>query len=557
MENLPREIIVLFSPTETEPSSFLLRLAGLFPDPPIALSSSMVVSLCTRQMVFPGHLTAYETLKLMASLWGIKNNQRVRALFNTLEPSSKRTSLSQLPTSTLRLLHWLTALLPDPDVVLVDDLAVGLSPSAKRQLWQRMQASQEDRPRTIFYATRDLEAVRSLGDQVWLIENGQVQACYQPETLPETLRTTTGFALTLKTARAAEQFCNQASTLSFVKTSRLSSANTVEVWVQEAKNLLDLTWSAGFDLIGFESLPQPGDASFWLDAMKPDDKQPPSVFLNADNANIRPPSLPAHPLQAVFSLALNEWRGHFRSFWKAGNLLLTSIYLLTALSGCIQMFNTPGDFLRLAPLFLLFSATLSFGFALESINRLGSAGEETTLFQPAQPVSATRPLSRLALYDLTPTRRGTVLTGIGLGQFLLLGIHNWPMLIFIWGVQLSFQQALFFLGVSFVFWALTAFVSFSGAVWVGARLSRPGWGTPLGWLGWFLAIVSGYGLASLGQPLTWLWPFAGFTAAFQRLAHPEQALLPLFLSLLGTGVIVWGAWRAFLKRPALWKENTL
>jgi ABC-type Na+ transport system ATPase subunit NatA len=544
MLTLPREILLLLSPSQPENIAYILGLAGLCPTN-APLPRSVSLTLCTHQTLFPGHLTARESLTWMAALWGLSDAHRVAELLRLLDlpAEMQKTPVAHLPPSTLRTLHWLAALLPDPDVVLVDDLAADLSPSAKRHLWQFLRTAQERRPRTIFYTTPDHDA-RTFADQIWLLEGGEITARYHPATLPDMLRATTGYAFTLKTARAAEQFYTEVSDLPFVQKANPPTPRIVEVWVPAPARLVDLTWLAGFALESFQTLPI---ASPSLS---------PSEFARSNRSfSLRKVSFSSVSRLSLFTpllpLALNEWRGHFRSFWKYGNLIFTSLYLLMALllSG-EQTFASPADFWQRAPLFLLFSATLSFGLGLESFNRLGSMGEETTLFQSAQPVSATRPLSRLSLCDLTPTGRGTLLLGMSLGQFALLLIHNWSLLFFVWSLCLAFSHPLPFLAASGVFWSLSVFATLSAVVWLGSWMTRPGWGTLLGWGSWFVAILSGYGLASWGQPFTWLWPLAGYTAAFQRLAHPAEALWPFLLALTGTVAMGWAAWRAFVTRPS-------
>ncbi|MCB9134675.1 MAG: hypothetical protein H6636_04560 [Anaerolineales bacterium] len=553
-DNLSK-ISLLFSFSRIEKTAFLSGLAGLTFLNSFNLSSFANLTFCPSQALFPAYLTARESLQWTAALWGTPNEARLHALlaFLELSPAQQKTPLSQLPTSTLRALHWLAALLPKPEVILVDDLATGLSPPAKRQLWQLIRTTHQKYPCPVFYATQDQEAIRALAAEIWLLDGEQVTARYRPENLPEGLRTATGYAFTLNTPRATKEFLAGIANLPAVQNANQRTPRTIDVWVQESKALVDLTWQAGFDLESFRTLPQT-EIPFSLPE-KDNPSQSPFALRQALRQH-SPTQRPAPPVwPAIRILGLNEWRGHFRSFWKYGNLLFTGIYLLLVLSGTVRMFSTPDNFIQLAPLFLLFSATLSVGLGLEAVNRLGSVGEEATLFHPARPLGADRPLSRLALYDLSPTPRSTILAGLGLGQFLLLLIHNWPLLFFVWGVQEAFPRNGLFLAASLGFWGLAALFSFSSAVWLGSQLPRPGWGIPLGWLGWLLAVMSGYGLATWGTPLTWLWPFAGLTAAFQHLAQPAQMWLPLMMAMPGIFLMGWMAWRAFCTRPAVWKKE--
>jgi len=554
MQNTKPDITVILGSRETG-NKYLLEtvtgISGISALAPDVLSQSRAaVSICTNQDLASGSIRVREWMKLNAALWGMQDDQRIDGLLKWGNLNEVFNSpVNDLSATSLRILNWLVALLPDPEVLVVDDLANGLSAPAKRQLWDLILASQEKWPRSVYYVTPDLEAARSLGDRIWCFEADIFRAAYTRESFPGLLRTIAGFSLTLKSPRAAQRINAEAAGQSYIQKIHLISPAAVEIWVDDSSVLVNLTTLAGFDLLEFQNMPLLGSPlSSWLPSLESASFPAPSIEVPTISKSV---SRGRH-WKAILQVALAEWRGHFRSFWKAGNLVLSSIYLLTALAGFVEMFRSTAAFFRLAPLFLLFSAALTLGFGMESINLLGAAGEMGSILKPARPVSQSHPLSRLALFDLAPSGRATILTGIGLGQLLILCAHNWPFLLFSWGVRLAFPDVPSLLVTSILFWWLSVLVAFSWTVWCGTRLARPGFAILLGWLAWLLAISSGYWLASWGAPLSWLWPVAGFTAAFQRLSDPPQTLLPFALALVGTACSAWVAWQAFARRRAAW-----
>jgi len=65
-----------------------------------------------------------------------------------------RTKLYEIPRYHWRLLYWLMALLPNPDVILMNDLTAGLSLPVKWDFWRLIQMEQSMRPRKIFFAQK-------------------------------------------------------------------------------------------------------------------------------------------------------------------------------------------------------------------------------------------------------------------------------------------------------------------------------------------------------------------------------------------------------------------
>ncbi|MBU1661781.1 MAG: hypothetical protein KKD28_09945 [Chloroflexi bacterium] len=548
--------IVLLGPRGAGKTAALLSALGWLSSPAYACMSPFLpqeisrIGLCSKQGLLQSHLTARENMQFAAGLHGLSGQVRINTLIERsgLEANADQPRAYTLPRTLRRTLQLLIALLPDPDLLLIDDITAGLSLPARRKIWQSIITEQNRRTRTIFYATRDLEAGRVLGDEVWLIEDGRVQRKWLANELPDLLRASAGFAIELKSSTAAQRFFGDVAKLDFVRSTRVRGSRTVEVFVTEGSDTLTLTWMAGLDLAVFQSLP------LEIDHL-------PEGWWRAGTGS-SPPELGAGGrveaealfLSAILEIALSEWRRHFRSFWKAGNLLLSGVWLLASLELIAPTFENLPDFMHTAPLPLLLSSAMILGLGMETLSRLAATGEMETLFQPAQSKSATLPLSLLAVFDLATIGRRGLLLGLSLGQSLVLAAHAWPLLLFVWAVFVSFPQAPLLLVASAIFWLLTALVSLALTVLTSTLIQRPGWGIWLGWLGWLLAVVSSQ-LPSGWEPYVWFWPLSGYAAAFERSLEPQRALMPLGFALLGTALLCWLAERSFRLRSAVWSAK--
>ncbi|MBT8487859.1 MAG: ABC transporter ATP-binding protein [Gemmatimonadetes bacterium] len=74
------------------------------------------------------------------------------------------------------------ALIPDPDVVFLDELTTGLDPQARRAIWGLV-TSIRDRGKTVFLTTHLMEEAERLCDRVGIIEHGRLIELGTPEEL--------------------------------------------------------------------------------------------------------------------------------------------------------------------------------------------------------------------------------------------------------------------------------------------------------------------------------------------------------------------------------------
>jgi ABC-2 type transport system ATP-binding protein len=74
------------------------------------------------------------------------------------------------------------ALIPDPEVVFLDELTTGLDPQARRAIWGLVTGIR-DRGKTVFITTHLMEEAERLCDRVAIIEHGRVIANGAPAAL--------------------------------------------------------------------------------------------------------------------------------------------------------------------------------------------------------------------------------------------------------------------------------------------------------------------------------------------------------------------------------------
>jgi len=127
------------------------------------------------------HLTVAETLRLFASF-----HERPAAL----EPLLAEVGLTDdqgirakhLSGGQTRRLLLAVALIGDPELVILDEPAAGLDPSARLHLWSTIRALR-DRGVTVLLTTHDMEEATALCDRVAILVRGEIVASGSPADL--------------------------------------------------------------------------------------------------------------------------------------------------------------------------------------------------------------------------------------------------------------------------------------------------------------------------------------------------------------------------------------
>jgi len=134
-----------------------------------------------------GDLTGYENLLISAKLHGIPRAERARRMAQALEfmdlahVSGKR--VRQYSGGMIRRLEIAQSMLHRPSVLFMDEPSVGLDPSAKRSVWERIRELRCEFGTTILLTTQDMEEADQLCDTVAVMHRGVLAAMDTPAVL--------------------------------------------------------------------------------------------------------------------------------------------------------------------------------------------------------------------------------------------------------------------------------------------------------------------------------------------------------------------------------------
>jgi ABC-2 type transport system ATP-binding protein len=136
-----------------------------------------------------GDLTGYENLMLSGKLYGLERAFREKRIHEVLDFMGLKDSANQLVNNysggMIRRLEIAQALLHLPKVLFLDEPTLGLDPSARQVLWQRIQILRERYGTTILLTTHNMEEADLLCDMVAIMHLGKIAGMDTPARLKE------------------------------------------------------------------------------------------------------------------------------------------------------------------------------------------------------------------------------------------------------------------------------------------------------------------------------------------------------------------------------------
>jgi ABC-2 type transport system ATP-binding protein len=136
-----------------------------------------------------GALTAYENLDFYGRVTGVPRRERRERIAQAIETMDLAPMLDRLARTLsggmLRRLEIATALLNRPAVLFLDEPTVGLDPTARRMVWERLRALREQAGTTILVTTHLMEEAERNCDRLAVIDHGRLVEQGEPAELLE------------------------------------------------------------------------------------------------------------------------------------------------------------------------------------------------------------------------------------------------------------------------------------------------------------------------------------------------------------------------------------
>lgn len=162
------------------PDKGLIRVLGMDPQRDRQILREKT-GMQLQQSNLPGRIRVWEALDLYSSFY--PHAVEWNTLIANLGLEDKRnTFYSKLSGGQKQRLFIALALLPDPQLVFLDELTIGLDPQARRNIWGLIREVQK-RGRTVILTTHFMEEAEYLCDRVAILNHGKIVAMDSPSTL--------------------------------------------------------------------------------------------------------------------------------------------------------------------------------------------------------------------------------------------------------------------------------------------------------------------------------------------------------------------------------------
>jgi ABC-2 type transport system ATP-binding protein len=125
-----------------------------------------------------GALTARENLDFYARVTGVSGRERRERIEQAITEMNLESMLDRLARTLsggmLRRLEIATALLNRPTVLFLDEPTVGLDPTARRMVWERLEALREQAGTTILFTTHIMEEAERYAERLAIMDFGRL-----------------------------------------------------------------------------------------------------------------------------------------------------------------------------------------------------------------------------------------------------------------------------------------------------------------------------------------------------------------------------------------------
>ena len=141
------------------------------------------IGIAPQSLALYDSLTARENLKFFGELYGLAGHnlkERIQWALDFSQLNERADSRSGTFSGGMkRRLNLATALVHDPDVLLLDEPTVGVDPQSRNHIFECIEQLQSQ-SKTVIYTTHYMEEVERLCDQVAIVDHGKLLDCDSP-----------------------------------------------------------------------------------------------------------------------------------------------------------------------------------------------------------------------------------------------------------------------------------------------------------------------------------------------------------------------------------------
>jgi ABC-2 type transport system ATP-binding protein len=137
-----------------------------------------LISYVPQEMSVWTDISGYENLLIYAKIYGIPLSKRDRLIWDVLEDTGLKEFGNNLVRTysggMIRRLECACALLIKPKILFLDEPTIGLDPSARKAVWERLTVFRKEYDATILFNTHYMDEADLYADEIAIINRGRI-----------------------------------------------------------------------------------------------------------------------------------------------------------------------------------------------------------------------------------------------------------------------------------------------------------------------------------------------------------------------------------------------
>lgn len=169
---LMRILTTQFKPTSGE--AFILGFDVVRKDAEVR----KVISYVPQETSIWADISGYENLLIYAKIYGISSDRRKKAILEALESMGLDAVSDNLVKTysggMVRRLEMACAMLIRPKILFLDEPTLGLDPSARKAVWEKLISFKKEYDTTVFFNTHYMDEADLYSDEIAIINRGKI-----------------------------------------------------------------------------------------------------------------------------------------------------------------------------------------------------------------------------------------------------------------------------------------------------------------------------------------------------------------------------------------------